>query len=317
VSAGTTAGQTEAPEQALTHERELSAALQQLVDERTREVQSLRIEVKQLRRDQTELRAALDRAQASADAGGAVSAPSGIAPGNTAAQAPADGAKAPNAGVAAAATERARRDLEQQQAATARLQSALAQEQQRREQVETELSRLKQETSSPPYGGGHATQAELRAAKREVSELRAALDGERAARERLARDFRALQQRADAENAGAQSVDAESSALRLQLKQLEEEKQKITDSFNHSLAESQQRATELEAQLAQARMADNGNRASAGDLTNIRAENSALRARLDEEHRRTEELAAKLKIASRVTDLIFKMQAQGSAPVNR
>jgi predicted RNase H-like nuclease (RuvC/YqgF family) len=314
-SPGMIAGGAPVPAQVLARERELSAALQQLVEERTRDVQRLRIEIKQLRQGQADLRAALDRALATANAGGAASAPSGISAGNTAAQASADSAKAPSAAAAAAAAaaEQMRRDLEQRQAATARLQSALVQEQQRREQVETELSRLKQETSSPPYGGGHASEAELTSAKREVAELQTALDQERAARERMAQDFRALQQRADAESAGTGSTNAENTELRLQLKQLEEEKHKITESFSRGLAESQQRATELEGQLAQAHTMDNANTTSAGDLTNIRAENSALRTRLDEEHRRMEELAAKLKIATRVTDLIFKMQARGSA----
>jgi predicted RNase H-like nuclease (RuvC/YqgF family) len=313
------AAPSEAPEQALAHERELAAALQQLVDERTRDVQRLRTEIKQLRKDQTELRAALDRALATANAG-AAAAPSGIAAGNTGAQPSAEGAQAPStaeAAAAAAAAEQMRHDLEKQQATTKRLQSELTQEQQRRAEVETELSRLKHETSSPPYGPGHASDTELASAKREVVELRTALDRERAARERLAQDFQALQQRADAASAGIQSANTENGELRAQLKQLEEEKQKITESFKRSLAESQQRSTELESQLAQARTADNADTTSAGELSSIRAENSALRARLDEEHRRTEELAAKLKVATRVTDLIFKMQAQGSRPAGR
>jgi predicted RNase H-like nuclease (RuvC/YqgF family) len=305
------AAPSEAPEQALAHERDLIAALQQLVEERTRDVQRLRTEIKQLRKEQAELRVALDRALAAANAGGAAAASSGSAAGDTGAQPPAESA------AAAAAAEQLRHQLDKQQAATKRLQSELAQEQQRRTEIETELSRLKQETSSPPYGAGHAGDAELSSAKREVVELRTALDRERVARERLAQDFQALQQRADAASAGSQSADEENSALRAQLKQLDEEKQKITDSFNRSLAESQQRATELESQLAQARTADSANTTSAGELSSIRAENSALRARLDEEHRRTEELAAKLKVATRVTDLIFKMQAQGSRPAGR
>jgi predicted RNase H-like nuclease (RuvC/YqgF family) len=316
--ASAAAAPSEAPEQALTYERDLSAALQQLVEERTREVQRLRTEIKQLRKGQTELRAALDRALATANAGGPAAAPSGIAAGNTGAQPSAESAQAPStAAAAAAAAEQTRHDLEKQQVATKRLQSELAQEQQRRTEVETELSRLKHETSSPPYGAGHASEAELASAKREVVELRTALDRERAARERLAQDFQALQQRADAASAGTQSANTENGELRAQLQQLQEEKQKITDSFNRSLAESQQRSTELESQLAQARTADNANTNSAGELGSIRAENSALRARLDEEHRRTEALAAKLKIATRVTDLIFKMQAQGSTPAGR
>jgi predicted RNase H-like nuclease (RuvC/YqgF family) len=316
--ASAAAPSSEVPEQALAHERELSTALQQLVDERTRDVQRLRVEVKQLRKNQTELRAALDRALATANAAGTAAAPSGITPGGAGAQPSAEGAQAPStAAAAAAAAEQLRHELEQQQARTKRLQSDLAQEQQRRTQVETELSRLKQETSSPPYGPAHASDAELASAKREVVELRTALDRERATRERLAQDFQALQQRADAASAGTQSANAENSELRAQLKQLQEEKQKITDSFNRSLAESQQRTTALESQLAQARTADNANTTPAGQLSSIRAENSALRARLDEEHRRTEELAAKLKVATRVTDLIFKMQAQKSTPAGR
>jgi len=315
-SSGMITGRAYVLGQVLAREHERATALQQLVEERTNELERLRAEVAQLRQGETDLRAALDRALAAADARNAEAARSGIAAGNTTAEAPADtqGAKSRET----AAAERARRDLERQHAATiARLKSALAQEQQRREQVETEFSRLKQETSSPPYGEDHGSEAELISAKREVTELRTALDQERAARQRLAKDFRALQQRADAESAGTQDASAENTELQLRLKQLEEEKHNLTDSFNRSLAESQQRAAELERRLAQAHTAENANVASDGNLTNTRAENAALRARLDEEHRRTEELAAKLKVATRVTDLIFKMQAQGSERVSR
>jgi predicted RNase H-like nuclease (RuvC/YqgF family) len=315
-SAGMIPGQSHVLDQAVAREHELSAALQQLVEERTREVQRLRTEIKQLRQRETDLRAALDRALVAANAAtAAASAHTGISAGHTTTEAPADSGEAQRpAALAAAAAEQARRDLEQQHAAMlARLQTALAQEQQRRGEVETELSRLKQETSSPPYSGGHASEAELTSAKQEVAELRTALDQERAARERLAHDFRALQQRADAESAGTQNSSAENADLRLRLKQLDEEKQNITQSFNRSLAESQQRAAELERQLAQAQTAGNADATSDGDLTTIRAENSALRTRLEDEHRRTEELAAKLRIAARVTDLIFKMQAQSTS----
>ncbi len=99
------------------------------------------------------------------------------------------------------------------------------------------------------------------------------------------------------------------------------------ESFNRSLAASQQRTADLERQLAASQAAAAAAAAGAaanpapgqpvpvaapseGETASVRAENSALRARLDEEHRRTEELAAKLRVATRVTDLIFKMQAQ-------
>ena len=305
-SAEMTGGREYAPAQTLAREHELSAALQQLVEERTRDVQRLRAEVEQLRRQETDLRAALDRALAAQKTGSAGSAGSEIAAGSTAADAAATQEEKSRE---AAAAEQARQESEQQHAAMiARLQEALAQEQERREHVETELSRLKQETSSPPYGEDHAGEAELLSAKRQVTELRTALEQERAARERLAEDFRALQQRAEAESAGA-NADAENAGLQLRLKQLEDEKQSIAQSFTRSLAESQQRAAELEAQLANARARENADVGSDGNLTEIRAENAALRTRLDEEHRRTEELAGKLKVAMRVTDLIFKMRA--------
>jgi predicted RNase H-like nuclease (RuvC/YqgF family) len=307
-STETTGGQAYVPAQELAHEHELSAALQQLVEERTRDVQRLRAEVEQLRQQETDLRAALDRALAAGKTGSAGSAGSETAAGNAAAEASAPTQEEKSREVAAA--EQARQESEQQHAAmVARLQDALAQEQQRREQVETELSRLKQETSSPPYGENHAGEAELRAAKQQVTELRTALEQERAARERLAEDFRALQQRAEAESAGGHA-DVENAQLRQQLKQLEDEKQSVAESFNRSLAESQQRAAELEEQLTKARATEQADAGSDGKLADIRAENDALRARLDEEHRHTEELAGKLKVAMRVTDLIFKMQAQ-------
>ncbi|MGD0950752.1 MAG: hypothetical protein ABSA52_25505 [Candidatus Binatia bacterium] len=306
-SAEVTGGRESVPAQELAREHELSAALQQLVEERTRDVQRLRAEVEQLRQQETDLRAALDRALAAGKTGSAGSAGSEIAAGGTAADA---AATQEEKNRETAAAEKARQESEQQHAAMiARLQEALTQEQQRREQVETELSRLKQETSSPPYGENHAGEADLRAAKQQVTELRTALEQERAARERLAEDFRALQQRAEAENAGGHA-DAENAQLRLQLKQLEDEKQSIAESFNRSLAESQQRAAELEEQLTKARATEQADAGSDGKLADIRAENAALRARLDEEHRHTEELAGKLKVAMRVTDLIFKMRAQ-------
>jgi len=49
-------------------------------------------------------------------------------------------------------------------------------------------------------------------------------------------------------------------------------------------------------------------------VSGLRTENSALQRRLDEEHRRNRDLQAKLQTATRVTDLIFKMQSSGSAP---
>jgi len=190
------------------------------------------------------------------------------------------------------------------------LRAALADERAQRKEVENELARLKEETSTPPYGPDRATQAALAAAKQEVASLRAELDKERAARETLATEFQALQER----DAAAQAANTSSPELQARLHQLEEEKQNITRSFERSLAESQQRTAELERQLAEARSAPAATAPTASEVAAVRAENENLRSRLDAEHQRTEKLAAKLRIATRVTDLIFKMQAQQAQP---
>jgi len=100
--------------------------------------------------------------------------------------------------------------------------------------------------------------------------------------------------------------------MRHQIETLQREKDLLVDAFNRSLAESQRRSAELEQVLAVARSAsgsDDAGTAGAG----LRIENETLRQRLDEERRRTDELAAKLRAATRVADLIFKMQAQEEA----
>ena len=137
----------------------------------------------------------------------------------------------------------------------------------------------------------------------------------------MADELRALQQRN--ERAAAPEVTTENADLQSRIEGLRAEKDAIMESFNRSLAASQQRTAELERQLAATQAAAAGAAASAAtagapaaaappesETASMRAENTALRARLDEEHRRTEGLAAKLRVATRITDLIFKMQAQ-------
>ncbi|HSP98822.1 MAG TPA: hypothetical protein VL049_16485 [Candidatus Dormibacteraeota bacterium] len=71
----------------------------------------------------------------------------------------------------------------------------------------------------------------------------------------------------------------------------------------------QQHEGELRAALAQQ---DSDGVSPADSVTSLRAENAALQSRLDDEHRQNRELASKLKLAGRVTDLIFKMQSSGA-----
>jgi hypothetical protein len=205
----------------------------------------------------------------------------------------------------------------------------LSEEQERRQAAETQLERLKEETSTPaygdpytpaygdPHGDSSPLAVDFAAAKQEIVELRHVLDDEREARARLTNDLIALQLRVDREA----SAGADGTGDNPELQKLQAERQAAIDTLTRNLAASQQRTAELEAELAAARAtasaattADASAAVPDSGMTSIQAENAALRTRLDEEHRRTEELASKLKLATRVTDLIFKMQAQQAGP---
>ena len=199
----------------------------------------------------------------------------------------------------------------------ASLREALSQEHERREAAETQLARLKEETSAPPYGHDMVSAADFAAAKQEIVELRRRLDDERAGREHLAEELRALQQRAALDAAPAADPPPDDGA-HSRVQQLQAERDAAMDNLKQSLDASQHRVAELETQLTAARAGTAAATSAAppadGEVASMRAENASLRAQLDEEHQQTEALTRKLKVASRVTDLIFKMQAQQAAP---
>jgi hypothetical protein len=298
--------------QALAQERERRAAVERQLEERARELDALHAQIEELRALEIELRAAL--ADKGTDDGATPSAGTGAS--SKAADAVAGGGGPVTGGGAAGA------DGSAPAAAVTSLRAALSQEQQLRQEAETQLARLKQETSTAPYGDGGVIYADFAAAKQEIVELRRLLDEERATRQRLAEDFEALQQRVAQDGSAGSAAD--SPEARARLAALQSQQQAVVESFQRSLAASQARAAELEEQLAAARagaavpaVADGATGASAAsavindaELASVRAENAALRQRLDDEHRRTAELANKLKLAIRVTDLVFKMQAQ-------
>jgi predicted RNase H-like nuclease (RuvC/YqgF family) len=269
----------------LAGEPDRPAMLEEQLEQRAREIERLQAEINDLREREVQLRASLHRVLATL--------------GTTE-----DGGTAdPKAGQAL----RQRATETQTTGALAGARAALTEERQRRQHVESELARLKEETSTVPYAQDAAAGADLAVARQEVSRLRAALQDERAARERLAEDFRLLQQRAAANAAATDAPE-----LRARLEQLEQGKKRIAESFNHSLAESQQRTAALEHDLALARATSAATAGDGAAVTSVQAENTALHTQLEEEHRRTEDLAGKLRIAMRVADLIFKMQAQQS-----
>jgi chromosome segregation ATPase len=183
-------------------------------------------------------------------------------------------------------------------AADAALRRELAKERERRQALESELIRLKEETSSPVYGERMVRESEYLSVKQELVDLRRVAEEDRHARDRLAEQLRTLQS-SQGQVAGAASDNPEQ---RAQVESLQRERDQIITNLNKTLTASQQRAAELETALAAAK--------SGGGDTSVREENLSLRSRLDEQRRHTEQLEAKLRVATRVADLIFRMQAQ-------
>lgn len=205
-----------------------------------------------------------------------------------------------------AAAESAPLVAAQQQIAA--LQARLEVEVQRRQKVETEMARLLKETSAGPFERADDTvtrhlQQELTGARQEIAELRTTLRTERRQREDLERRYAALQaqvQRTDAGGTESEEIAA-----------LKARQRRVLASIQQDLEATRQRERELRDSLA---YQNGGDAVSLADaVSGLRAENSALQRRLDEEHRHNRELQAKLQTATRVTDLIFKMQS-GSAP---
>lgn len=258
--------QDASPEWALAEEQMRSAELERRLDESTRQVEQLRRELEATRRQ----------------AAGKGKAESPELWGHTPAALP--------PGVEEVA------EPESPQAIIASLREALAREGQRREALEKELARLKVETSSPVFGDSRIPEADFLAVKQELVELRRTLDQERRTREQIAEQLTALQRE---KARPVMATGGASPEMRARLRKLEEDKRKILESLDRSVATSQRRAAELERRLRVLRTGAPGR----GDTAvSIQAENAALRASLEEERKRTELLAAKLKAASQLSD---------------
>jgi DNA repair exonuclease SbcCD ATPase subunit len=194
-----------------------------------------------------------------------------------------------------------------------RLEQQLAAEVKRRQEVEAEMKSLLQETSAGPFEHAdnvvekHLRQ-ELDRAHKEISDLRTTLTSERRDRSELERRFAALQAQVQATAAAAHSA-----APNEEVEALKERQRRVLASIQQDLEASKQREAELRQSLEAAQGPDGVSLADA--VANLRSENSALQTRLDEEHRRNGDLSAKLQLATRVTDLIFKMQSASAQPV--
>jgi hypothetical protein len=204
--------------------------------------------------------------------------------------------------------------LQEAERRIARLQRQLASEVKRRQEVEAEMTRLLQETSAGPFDQAvnvveKHLREELTRAHKEIRDLRATLTSERRARDDLERRYAALQAQvqATAKAAPAAGVSNE------EMEALKERQRRVLASIQQDLAASKQREAEMRQALEQAQ--DPNGVSVADEVSGLRSENSALQMRLDEEHQRNRELSAKLQLATRVTDLIYKMQSTGTEGV--
>jgi len=186
------------------------------------------------------------------------------------------------------------------------LEDRLRVETQRRQEVEAEMTRLLQETSAGPFEHSNATvekhlQQQLDGARQEIAELRTTLATERRERDDVERKYSALQaQMQRSSNAGgSEEVEA-----------LKERQRRVLASIQQDLEASRQREREMRETLEHSQGKDAVSLADA--VSGMRSENDALQQRLEEEHRQNRDLQAKLKTATHVTDLIFKMQSGGS-----
>jgi septal ring factor EnvC (AmiA/AmiB activator) len=197
----------------------------------------------------------------------------------------------------------------------AKLEQQLASEQRRRQEVESEMKRLLQETSAGPYE--HADNVvekhlreQLDRAHKEITELRTSLTTERRDRAELERRFAILQAQVGATAKPAATNNGASSE---EVEALKERQRRVLASIQQDLEASKQREVELRQSLESAQGPDGVSLADA--VGTLRAENSALQMRLDDEHRRNGDLSAKLQLATKVTDLIFRMQNGAGQPV--
>lgn len=194
------------------------------------------------------------------------------------------------------------------------LERQLVMEVKRRQEVESEMTRLLAETSAGPYEQAQNVvekhlREELGRARKEITQLRTTLVSERRERDDLERRFAALQAQVET----AAKAAPQGGVSNEEVEALKERQRRVLASIQQDLAASRQHEAELR-QALEASQGPNGV-SVADDVSNLRAENSALQLRLDQEHQRNRDLATKLQLATRVTDLIYKMQSSGTESV--
>ncbi len=211
---------------------------------------------------------------------------------------------ATEAALAAAGTEAAEK--------IATLKVELDGERNRRVDIEDQLTKLREETSAGPFDTASATA--LQEAQGEIERLKTQLSGEKKERDDLEKRFAELtlkleQQPEPDADAGP---DAEMAALQA-------DQTRLMAAIEQDLAASRQREETLRTTIAAMQASENSAPSPASgklvvQVKDLESENQALQASLDAEHDRNVELAAKLEVATRVADLIFKMRREGRVP---
>jgi chromosome segregation ATPase len=184
----------------------------------------------------------------------------------------------------------------------AELKRQLDEERKKRTQLERDLENLKVETSSGPFES--RIQKDLNDARDQIERLQAALQVERQARERIAREYNEVKSRAPA--SGETGTSAEENLAAIQANQ-----ERLLATMRRQLEESERREKDLRDGLTAMQGEDGVDLAIT--VADLEAENSALQTRLDNEHVRNEGLAAKLRAAMRAADLIFRMNSDREA----
>lgn len=189
--------------------------------------------------------------------------------------------------------------LEEANRQVAGLQSELEEERQTRVKAEEQLLSLRAEASTSPFETDRSVD------QQQLVELQQALASERQQRDELADRYDALQQEVDASASNAAALGADESE---ELASLKLQQQRAMAVLQQELAESQQREGELRQTLAAT--TDGPSSELVEQLVDARTENSDLQTSLDEQRQRNEALSTKLEAATRVAELIFKMQNQ-------
>jgi len=190
-------------------------------------------------------------------------------------------------------------------AEVARLEVELEGERARRVDAEEQLAHLREETSASPYET--APQEALQEAQRKIDRLNNELSNERRDRDDLERRFAELQIQLEQQPAVAAVAEPGDS----EMNELLADQRRLMASIQQDLEASRRREAGLRETIAS--LQGEGSSQLTDQVRDLESENLALQSSLDAEHDRNVELAAKLEVATRVADLIFKMRREGPA----